>query len=760
MADSRTSGRYLAPALVAVAAATATGASAQAAELTIDRLFEAPALSGPAITGLKISPDASRVTYLQGKADDKDRLDLWEYNLRDRTARILVDSKALTRADGKLSAEEIGRRERQRTASLSGIVEYSFAPSGKALLFPLDGRLYHYDLAKPAASALTELTDGSGGFATDANISPHGGYVAYIRDQNLHVYDLAAHSGRALTEDGGGAIKNGMAEFIAQEEMDRSTGYWWAPDDRHIAFARVDESPVKVWQRFEISADNVETFPQRYPAAGGANVLVRLGVADVRTGALTWIDLGSNPDIYLARVNWLPDGKTLAIQRESRDQRTLDLLFANIETGETRVVLTETGATWIDLNDEISFLKRSREFVWASSRDGFLHLYLYDYQGRLVRRLTEGPWMVDDFRARAVKAIDEKHRLIYFSATQASPVERQLYRTSLDTHDPRQITRITQEAGIHGVTFARGAAFYVDQFTSSTQPPQVSLRAADGRLIAFLIENRLDASHPDAPYLADNSVPQFGTLPAADGQLLQYRLFKPAHFDPARRHPAIVEVYGGPGVQRVLDAWTGSTFTQILTRAGYVVLQLDNRGSASRGTAFQAPIHGRLGDIEVADQVLGAQWLASQPFIDPARLGVWGWSYGGYMTLMLMFKAPDVFRAGVSGAPVTDWSLYDTHYTERYLDRPSDNAAGYAASSVLPYARDLRGKLLVIHGMADDNVLFLHSTKLFRKLQDLEKPFEVMVYPGAKHGLIRQHDGRHAYATMLRFFAASLTPEH
>jgi dipeptidyl-peptidase-4 len=754
VADSRHSGRYLAPALAVCAAATAAGSPA--AELTIDRLFDAPALSGPSITALQISPDATRVTYLRGKPDDKDRLDLWEYNLHDKTEHILVDSKVLAPADAKLSAEEIDRRERRRTAALSGILEYSFAPSGKALLFPLDGRLYHYDLAKSPVDALTEITAGTAGFVTDAGISPHGGFVAYIRDQNLHVYDLAARADKALTRDGGGPVKNGMAEFVAQEEMDRSTGYWWSPDERHIAFARVDESPVKESRRFEISADNVETFPQRYPTAGGPNVLIRLGVSDIHTGAVTWIDLGSDPDIYLARVNWLPDGRTLAVQRESRDQRRLDLLFANVETGESRVVLTETSATWIDLNDELSFLHHSKEFVWASARDGFLHLYLYDYQGHLVRRLTEGPWMVDDFRARAIKAIDEKHRRIYFSATEKSPVERQLYRTSLDTKDSRRIERITQQPGVHGVTFARDNTFYVDNFTSVTQPPQVSLHSADGRLMAYLVQNRLDASHPDAPYLADNSVPEFGALPAADGQLLQYRLFKPAHFDPARRYPAIVDVYGGPSVERVLDAWTGSSFTQILTRAGYVVFQLDNRGSAFRGVAFQAPIHGRLGAVEVEDQVTGAKWLASQSFVDPARLGVWGWSYGGYLTLMLMFKAPDIFRAGVSGAPVTDWSLYDTHYTERYLGRPSDNPAGYAASSVLPYAQGLRGKLLVIHGMADDNVLFLHSTKLFRKLQDLNKPFEIMVYPGAKHGLIRQHDGRHAYATMLRFFDANL----
>jgi dipeptidyl-peptidase 4 len=754
MGDSRNSGRYLAPALVACAVAGAP----QAAELTIDRLFDAPALAGPTIVGLKISPDGSRVTYLQGKPEDKDRLDLWEYNIHKGRARILVDSKVLAPTKEKLSDEELGRRERQRTAALSGILEYSFAPSGRALLFPLGGNLYYCDLTKPAKDAVVEINH-SNSFASDASVSPAGGYVAFVRDQNLHVYDIAKGQGKALTSDGGGPIKNGMAEFVAQEEMDRSTGYWWAPDDRHIAFARVDETPIKVTERFEIAADNVATFAQRYPTAGGPNVLVRLGVADVQSGAVTWIDLGNESDIYLARVNWLPDGKTLAIQRESRDQRRLDLLFADVETGRSRVVLSEISKTWIELHNELSFLTHTHEFIWASSRDGYQHLYLYDDEGHLLRQLTAGAWNVDDFRARAIKGIDEKNRLVYFTATDKSPTERQFYSTSLDTQDPHKIDRISQEDGLHSIVMSVDAAFYVDTFTSSTQPPQVSMYAADGKLMARLLENNLNAQHPDAPYAADNSVPEFGTLKAADGQTLYYRLFKPAHFDPAKHYPAIVDVYGGPGVQRVLDNWTGSSFTQILTRAGYVVFQLDNRGTAFRGTAFQAPIHGKLGDVEVADQVLGASWLGSQGFVDPARIGVWGWSYGGYMALMLMFKAPDVFRAGVSGAPVTDWALYDTHYTERYLGTPQARAADYAASSVLPYAKDFRGNLLVMHGMADDNVLFLHSTKLFRKLQDLGKSFDVMVYPGAKHGLIRQHDGRHAYSTIKRFFDENLLPE-
>jgi len=727
---------------------------ARAAELTIDRLFDAPALSGPSVLGMQLSPDGSRVTYLKEKTSEKNRLDLWEYDIRDARHRLLVDSSVISPGAERLSDEETARRERQRTAALSGILEYSFAPSGDALLFVIAGRLFHLALQEPRAAAI-EIAPGSGP-VTDAAISPNGTDVAYVRDQNLYIYELGAGRERALTSDGGGPIKNGLAEFIAQEEMDRARGYWWSPDGSHIAFARIDESPVEITLRFEIAADNVTTYPQRYPAAGQANVLVRVGVIGTDGGEVTWMDLGTDPDIYLARIDWLPDGKILALQREARNQRRLDLIFADIGTGKSRLILSETSKTWIDLNAELSFLKHSGEFIWQSARSGYQHLYLYDLDGRLLRPLTSGEWNVDDFRHRAIKGIDEVRRTIYFSATEKSPTERHLYRTSLDTQVPAQVFRVSQEAGLHSVSMSNDTLSYIDSFNSSAQPPRVSLMAADGTLRAALVENLLDASHPDAPYAAENSVEEIGSIKTEDGQALYYRLHKPAHFDPAKRHPAIVDVYGGPGVQRVLDSWSGSSFTQILTRAGYVVFQLDNRGTSGRGVEFQAPIHGKLGDVEVADQLRGVRWLASQDYVDAARIGVWGWSYGGYLTLMLMFKAPQIFRAGVSGAPVTDWSLYDTHYTERYLDGPQDNAAGYAESSAIAHADGLKGALLLIHGMADDNVLFVHSTKLYRRLQDLGKAFDIMVYPGAKHGLTRQHDGRHAYSTIVTFFERTL----
>ncbi len=734
-----------------------------AAPLDIDRLFASPALAGPRLAGWQLSPDGARVFYLRGAADDKDRLDLWEYALAERRHTLLVDSRRLGADAQDLDAEELARRERQRVAALSGILNYCVSPSGGELLIPAGGKLYYVDLAQIRSEHLPRASPGAvrriahaPGFATDPSFSPGGGYIAYVCGQNLYTYDLERNRETALTSDGGGAIKNGMAEFIAQEEMNRSSGYWWSPDGRYIAYARVDESGVALVERLEITAGASQTVTQRYPTAGCANVRIKLGVAPAAGGATQWIDLGADEDIYLARVNWLPDGKTLAIQRESRDQHRLDLLFADIETGASRIVLTETSGSWIELHDELTFLRDAPQFIWASARDGFMHLYLYDLRGRLLRAVTAGDWNVDDFHARAIKAVDERRRLVYFTAGAPNPTMRNLYVASLDGDDPAQVTRISGEDGVHAIAMAATADLYVDSFTSRAQPPQLCVRRADGSLVAYLQENRLDRSHPYHPYLADDAVPQFGTLRAADGQALWYRLFKPKDFDVQRRYPAIVEVYGGPGVERVLDQWTGGTFTQILTRAGYLVWQLDNRGSGFRGTAFQAPIQGRLGDVEVADQVQGARWLASQSYVDAANIGVWGWSYGGYLSLMLLMRAPELFRAGVAGAPVTDWALYDTHYTERYLGRPQDNAAGYAASAVWPYMSGLRGPLLLMHGMADDNVLFVHSTELMRKLQDLGLPFDVMVYPGAKHGLTRQREGRHAYATILRFFDAHL----
>ena len=737
--------------------------AASAEKLTIERLFAAPDLSGASLRSPHISPDGRFVAYLRGKDSNKDRLDLWAYDIARHEHRLLVDSALLEPQERALSPEEEQRRERQRTSSLSGIVEYEFSANSRYLLVPLGGELYVYDLQAPPAQAVRRLTNGAhDGYETDAHFSPRGSYVSFIRNQNLVVYDLASSTERAITKDGSGLISYGTAEFIAQEEMDRTTGYWWSPDEKRIAFTKVDESPVAEIDRFEIYADSVKVIKQRYPAAGARNAIVQLFVksTDDDTPAVQ-VDLGKNTDIYLARVNWLPNSTTLAVQRQSRDQKTLTLLRADVTTGATLELLTEHSDTWVPLHDELTFLDHGKELIWASSRTGFKHLYLYDITGKLIRPLTSGEWEVTgDSDARAIRGIDEHN--VYFMANAESPLERHLYSVSVKDARPTP-RRITADSGWHDVTMSKDAKVFLDTFSTPDHPPSLTLRAADGKTLAPLVPNDVTPDHPYAPYLSDHLPTEFGTLKASDGQTLYYQIIKPKDLDPGKRYPVVVDVYGGPGVQRVRKAWGGyprsneGLFREYLAQHGYIVFTLDNRGTAARGVRFSSSLYHHMGSVEVQDQVAGVNFLKTLPYVDPKKIAVFGWSYGGYMALMCLMQAPEAFAAAIAGAPVTDWHLYDTHYTERYMGTPQENAAGYAASSVMTYADKLRGPLLIMHGMADDNVLFTHSTTLFKKLQDLDKQFDIMTYPGSKHGLLRHADtGLHGYATIKRFLDTQL----
>ncbi len=756
--------RWILLALMAVSSFLAT--SSQAEKLGIGRMFSAPDLSGASLRSPQISPDGRLIAYLRAGERNKDRLDLWAYDIARRQHRILVESARLVPNERTLSPEEEQRRERQRTSSLSGIVEYQFSPDSRYILVPLAGDLYVYDLHAKPDKAVRRLTH-TAGHDTDARFSPLGSYVSFIRDRNLVIHDLASGEERAITHDGGGVISYGTAEFVAQEEMARTTGYWWAPNEKSIAFTRVDESPVPEVERFEIYADRTQVVRQRYPVAGGHNAKVQLFVTGIAPDATAvQVDLGADSDFYLARVNWFPDSSALAVQRETRDQKSLTLLRAEPASGTTTELLNEARDTWVELNDNLTFLGKSHQFIWASDRSGYQHLYLYDWSGKLVRPLTQGDWqVVGDDDTHGMRGVDETRGLVYFLANAESPLERHLYSVSF-TDPSIPMRRITIDAGWHAVTMSGDTHSFLDTFSTPDQPPSLTLRSADGAMLADLVPNKLTPDHPYAPYISEHLSAEFGTLSAKDGQTLYYEIIKPRDMEPGRRYPVIVDVYGGPGRQRVRKAWPGyprgndGFFRQFLAQNGYVVFMLDNRGSGSRGARFETALYHRMGSVEVEDQVTGVNFLRSLPYVDPARIGVFGWSYGGYMALMCMLQAPEVFAAGVSGAPVTDWSLYDTHYTERFMGMPQANPDIYARSSVMHYADRLRGPLLIMHGMADDNVLFAHSTALFKKLQDLNKPFEIMTYPGSKHGLLGHADtGRHGYMTIKAFFDRTIGPD-
>ncbi|MFB2638243.1 S9 family peptidase [Shewanella bicestrii] len=713
--------------------------------LTIERMNASPALAGTSPRGLKLSPDGQRVTYLAGRKDNQNFYDLWQMDVKTGESSLLLNADKL--ASNELSDEEKARRERQRIYG-EGIMEYFWADDSKALLIPASGNLYYFSLAD---NSVSQLPIGEG-FATDARLSPKGNFVSFVRDQNLYVLNLATKKLEAMTTDGGGAIKNAMAEFVAQEEMDRMTGYWWAPDESAIAFTRIDESGVELVTRNEIYADGIKLTEQRYPAAGKNNVEIQLGVVTLNNKAINWVTLSDdkNKDIYLPRVDWLPDSKHLSFQWQSRDQQKLDLQLVALDAlTKPKTLVKERSDAWVNLNNDLHFLKQQSAFIWASERDGFNHLYLFDLKGKLKTQLTKGNWAVDE-----LEYIDETAGWVYFTGRKDTPIEKHLYRVPLAGG---KVERVSSEAGMHNPVFADSQSVYLDYFNSLSQPPQISLHGDKGQHLAWVEQNQVKAGHPLYDYAGLWQLPEFKELKAEDGQILQTRLFKPVPFDASKKYPVVVRVYGGPHAQLVTNSWSEQDyFTQYLVQQGYVVFQLDNRGSAHRGTQFEQVIYRHLGEAEVNDQKVGVDYLRSLPFVDSDNVAIYGHSYGGYMALMSLFKAPDYFKAAISGAPVTDWRLYDTHYTERYLAHPANNEQGYEASSVFPYVKNYQSGLLMYHGMADDNVLFENSTRVYKALQDEGKLFQMIDYPGSKHSMRGEKVRNHLYRSLADFLDRQL----
>jgi dipeptidyl-peptidase-4 len=729
--------------VTAALAALLVAAPAMAEKLPAQRIFESPDISGPRAKGVKLSPDGKSVTYIKTRADDLTVTDLWIADVAGGEPRLLLDGKQLAPAERELSEAEKARRERAGVAT-RGVVDYAWDDLGKVILAPVEGDVWVYDVGAKQARQLTKTP----GDEIDAKISPKGGFVSYARDDNLYLVPTAGGAERALTE-GGTELKSwATAEFIAQEEMDRSTGYWWSPDDKAIALAFVDQTGVDIVERPEVNATGARVVPQRYPRPGRPNAKVDLYVQPL-DGPRVKVDLGADADVYLARVAWAKDGKTLYVQRESRDQRRLDLLAVDPKTGQGKVILTETSPHWVDLSDDFRPLKDGT-FLWSSERSGYLHLYLYAADGKLIRQVTSGDWPVEK-----IEGIDEATKTVVFSAHKDSPGERRIYSASYAK--PGQPKTITPAGGWWTVTVANKGGAFAGTYEDPKTPPQTALYRADGTRVRWIEENALKAGHPYWPYVDRLRAPEFGTIKAADGSPLWWSLRTPPGFDASKKYPVIVQVYGGPSGPRVASNWH-SPEDQILLDAGYILFRLDNRGVGYRSVAFKTAIDRKMGQLEVDDQVAGAKYLQSLPYVDAGKIGVTGWSYGGYMTLLMLTTPDSPFKAGVAGAPVTDWKLYDTHYTERFMGTPANNADGYAKSEVVSRLSRLKaGSLLLVHGMADDNVTFDHSTRVLFALQAEGKPFETMVYPGLRHrGGWTPTNRRHRAMQMVDFFDRKL----
>ena len=682
------------------------------------------------------SPDDALLTYLHSSEGTLTQ-QLYACDLETGATRQLVTPPGAGDQEQTLSLEEKLRRERARSLAV-GVTRYALAAKGFRVLVPLKGGIYVQDDddadGESGETPLRCLVPGDGAPVLDPQFSPDGSAVAYVQDAELYVVSADGGAPVQVTEGARGTRRtHGLAEYIAQEEMGRSHGFWWSPDGRRLAFAEVDETHIPVYRIVHQGQDRVGEGAQedhRYPFAGQANAKVRLGVVSVDGGTRSgdrsqrepvWMDLGSDDDIYLARVQWQPDGRLIA-QVENREQTELRLLRFDRQSGAGKTLLTETSAVWINLHDMFTPLKDGR-FVWASERTGFRHLYLYDEDGKLIRQLTDGVWMVD-----ALAGIDEERGRVYFTATLEHPAEQHLYVVSLEGGEPR---RLTHAPGMHAVTLDHARRRFIDVHSAPETPPTVTLRGLeDGTLLRSIHDT------PDPRVAAlDLPAPQIVAFQNCNGDTLYGALyFPPTEYGPGP-YPVIVSVYGGPHAQRVTRNWaiTADMRAQYLSSLGFLVFKVDNRGSARRGLAFEGAIKRIMGDLEVQDQVDGVKWLVEQGLADPARVSIYGWSYGGYMAAMALARAPETFKVAVAGVPVTHWDGYDTHYTERYMGTPQSNPEGYRSGSVMAHVDKMQGKLLLVHGLIDENVHFRHTARLINALIRARKPYELLLFPDERH---------------------------
>ncbi|SDY15053.1 S9 family peptidase [Hymenobacter psychrophilus] len=604
-----------------------------------------------------------------------------------------------------------------------------------------------------AAKQLVPLSAGEGK-QLYATFSPDGKRVAFVRDNNLFVTELATMRETAVTTDGQmNKIINGGTDWVYEEEFEFAQGFQWSPDSRQVAFYRFDESAVPEYNMQEWGPLYPQDNKFKYPKAGEKNSTVGISVYDVAGAQTVKMDVGPEADQYIPRIIWTKTPNLLSIRRMNRLQNQLEILHADARTGKTSVVLTDTDAAYVEVNDDLRYLEGGKQFLFTSEKDGYRHLYLYDMNGKLARQLTKGNWEI-----ASIEGFNEQKGEVYFTSTEESPLQRHLYRINLKGKNK---TRLGETGGGNeSVNLSPDTKYYLNYHSEAGSPSVVSLRnGQDGKLVKVLEDNAA-LRQKLAQYNLGKL--EFLNFKTAEGVELNASVLKPANFDPAKKYPVLMYVYGGPGSQTVKDdagggiAFTNYLWHQLLAEKGYIIVSVDNRGTGARGSAFKKSTYANLGKLETQDQAAAARYFATLPYVDKTRVGIWGWSFGGYMTALALTKNADVFKMGISVAPVTNWRYYDSVYTERFLKTPQENPGGYDENSPVKFADQLKGKLLLVHGTGDDNVHFQNSVAFVDAMVRADKDFQTLYYPNRNHGIYGGNTRLHLYRQMTNFVLQNL----
>lgn len=705
-------------------------------DLTVERIFTPPGPDGELLRQVTWRPGGEEVAFLAPVRRDSltgdEVLALFLADPATGERRRLADAtELLGGARQEFGEEERALRERQRLSAL-GITSYRWSPDGRRVAIPLSGDFYELDVETGSTRRLTE-TDAA---EFDPRYAPGGDRLAFARGGAVWVLDVESGRERRISPAGGDSLYYGVAEFIAQEELDRRRGFWWSPDGARIAYTEVDETAVPIFALTDYRRPYGGLTRQRYPRAGDPNGTVRLWVAPVDGGSALAMDVPSGPDVYLARVAWHPNGTDLVVQTQPRDQDEVVVLLIDSRTGRSRELFVEAeeGEEWVALHDDLRWLPDG-DFLWTSERSGHRHVYRHGPDGAPRHPVTSGEWPVV-----SIQGVDPEAGWVWFTAHVEGPFERHLYRAPLDGSSASEPERISVEPGWHDPVFGPDARRYLDTWTRAVKPPSVAVHDADsGERIAWieenpatdLVEGLVEPEFRWVHGVADDDPAPADSLPAV--------LYRPADFDPAGSYPVLVYTYGGPGAQVAKDDWLSrgrGLWHQMMALRGFLVFSCDGRGSGARGKAWVETVHRRLGSLETADQAacVRALWDA-EPAADPERTGIWGWSFGGYMAASALVHEGDTWAAAAAVAPVSDWRDYDTAYTERYMETPEENPEGYDATAPVNFADQMDAPFFLAWGQGDDNVHPVHSVRLVDALISAGHPVETHVFPGRGHGI-------------------------
>jgi dipeptidyl-peptidase-4 len=677
------------------------------------------------------SPDGKAFLYPSGHT-------LQIYDCATKTSKELVSTEALDQAAVKAPEEGAFGWTNRRVDS--GGVEFS--ASGKEVLYSTSGDLFliHVDTGKWEQLTKTPVAE------EDAKLSPDGKMVGFRRASDLYTIEIANGKETRLTHDGSETLLNGELDWVYPEELELGTAYWWSPDSKLIAYLQFDTSREPVVPHEDVLGVRVRYEPERYPQVGENNADVRFGVVPAGGGATRWLEVGDTRNTYLiARAGWMPDSRSVYVVRMNRVQNRLELFSIGVESNMPASILREADPYWINLGGDVRFLKDGKRFLWTSEKDGYRQIYLHSIDGKELKQLTRGEWEVRGIVA-VVEQGDEK-RVMYLS-DEGNPLEQHLYSVKFDGSGKQ---RLDKAEGTHRIWAGPGAPYYLDNYSTLKSPSRTTLHSGDGTELGVYREANTKV-RDEFEILPTEIV----TFKGADGTQLHGRIIKPKGFQAGKRYPVIVNVYGGPGVMLpVHNSWPGVGMDQVYAHQGYVVWECENRGGQGRGHRFETAIFRNLGAAELADQLAGVKYLVSLGFADEKRIGIHGWSYGGFMTLNALLNAPDVFRAGISGAPVTSWMNYDTIYTERYMGLPKENVDAYKNTALAPKAANLKARLMLVHNYEDDNVLFQNSLQMTNALQNAGKQFEYMLYSQKTHS-VGGAAAEQMNASMLDFFERNL----